>query len=61
MEKQFNTMYNIGKSRYVINYHDGVSQHKDGSPFFGIMIFRNKKIFNKARKELIAEGYKETN
>jgi len=34
---------NIGRSRYVVNYHDGEKMHKDGSPFYDIKIFRNRK------------------
>jgi hypothetical protein len=55
--KQYNVMYNIGKVKYVINYHDGVNTHKDGSPFFGIYCFSNKKLFQKKCKELDREGY----
>ena len=61
MEKQFNTMFNIGKAKYVINSHDGTATHKDGSPFFGVDIFKNKRLFNKKRKELLTNNYTETN
>ena len=57
--KTFNTMNNIGTAKYVVNYHDGVSTHKDGSPFFGIAIFRNKKKLNAFTKGLKAAGYVE--
>ena len=49
--------YNIGKVKYAINYHNGVSTYKDGSPFYGIMIFSNKKKFETAQKELVNQGY----
>ena len=45
--KIFNTNYNIGKAKYVINTHDGVKKHNDGSMFFDIHIFKNKKDFLK--------------
>ena len=61
MEKQFNTMYNVGRAKYVINHHDGKDTHKDGSPFFGIYTFRNKRKFEAKKKELIRAGYIETN
>ena len=48
---EYNVMYNIGKAKYVINYYTG-EKHKDGSKFFGIEIFKNKKDFNKCLKEL---------
>ena len=34
---------NIGKAKYVISYHDGVKKHNDGSDFYDIRIFSNKK------------------
>ena len=58
MEKDYNLMYNVGKAKYVINYHDGVSTHKDGSKFYGIITFSNKKEFDKRIKELEKLGYK---
>lgn len=57
MAKKFNTMYGIGKSKYVVNTHDGVQTHKDGSEFFGIKIFKNKKKFEQCQKELKQQGY----
>jgi hypothetical protein len=59
--KKFNLMYNIGKVKYVINYHNGIDKHKDGSNFFGIYTFRNKKKFDAKIKELKNEGYIQTN
>lgn len=58
--KQFNLQYNVGKAKYVINIHDGVSTHNDGSPFYGIEIFKNKRIFNARTKELLKGGYIES-
>jgi hypothetical protein len=55
--KLFNTMYNVGKAKYVINYYDGIKTHKDNSPFYDIEIFKNKKIFNNKIKELLSKGY----
>ena len=59
--KRFDTMYNVGRAKYVINYHNGSDKHSDGSDFFGINCFTNKAKFNKKRKELIKNGYIETN
>jgi hypothetical protein len=59
--KEFNLMYNIGKAKYVINMHDGIQTHKDGSKFFGIEIFSNKRKFNKRIKEYVEMGYTQTN
>ena len=40
--KNFYIRYNIGKSKYVVNYHNGERLHSDGSPFYDIEIFKNK-------------------
>ena len=55
--KTYNTMQNIGRAKYVINFHNGVKQHEDGSRFFDIHIFKNKKLFTKAINKLKKEGY----
>jgi hypothetical protein len=56
--KTFNLMYNVGKAKYVINYHNGIKKHKDDSPFYDIDIFKNKKYFNSFIKKLLLKGYK---
>jgi hypothetical protein len=40
---KINIQYNIGKAKYVVNYSDGTKQHPDGSEFFDIAVFKNKK------------------
>ena len=50
---------NIGKAKYTISYHDGIEKHKDGSPFFAIAIFKNKKKLNTFIKKLVLKGYTE--
>jgi hypothetical protein len=57
MHKQFNIMYNVGQTKYLINFHDGISTHEDGSPFFGVRICRNKTELNKCTNDLIQQGY----
>jgi hypothetical protein len=57
--KVFYTMDNIGKVKYTVNYHDGVDTHPDGSPFYGIHTFKNKKKYEAFKKELVRDGYKE--
>lgn len=59
--KRFNTMYNIGKVKYVINYHNGIDKHNDGSDFFGIYTFHNKRKFEAKIKALKNDGYIQTN
>lgn len=59
--KNFNLMYNIGKAKYVINYHNGEDTHNDGSPFYGIKPFKNKRKFNQEISRLKKQGYTQTN
>ena len=61
MEKQFYQQNNIGKAKYTISMYDGVQTHKDGSPFFGIAIFKNKKKLKAYIDTLLKEGYISTN
>lgn len=58
--KVFNMQYNIGKCRYVVNFHDGLKVHNDGSKFFDIAIFRNKRDLNIFLAELRNKGYIES-
>ena len=55
----FNVLYNIGKAKYVVNYHDGQKTHQDGSAFFDIAIFRNKRKLEAFVRELRKKGYVE--
>jgi hypothetical protein len=57
--KTFYRLDNVGKAKYTINFHDGIQIHKDGSPFFGIAIFKNKKKLKGFTDKLITEGYQE--
>ena len=56
-KKRYNTTSNVGKAKYVINFHDGKKTNKDGSDFFDIKIFKNKPDFENAEKELKSKGY----
>jgi len=58
--KTFNIQNNIGKAKYVVNFHDGVKRHKDGSNFFDVVIFRNKKSLTAYLSQLKKEGYAES-
>ena len=55
--KLFNTMQNVGKVKYLVNFHDGIKAHKDGSMFFDIRTFKNKKEFENFQTELKNDGY----
>lgn len=50
-------MQNVGTAKYVVNYHDGIKEHKDGSEFYDIAIFRNKKKMNSFVSKLRKDGY----
>lgn len=57
--KRFYTMNNVGKAKYVVNHHDGEKAHPDGSPFFDISIFTNKRKRNAFIRDLLKGGYQE--
>lgn len=59
MKKLFYTQDNIGKAKYTISYHDGIQTHNDGSPFYGIKTFTNKRKYDTAIRELLKDGYTE--
>jgi hypothetical protein len=58
-EKNYYQMNNVGKAKYTVSKHDGVQTHKDGSPFYDISIFKNKKKRDDYIKGLRADGYLE--
>lgn len=58
-EKTFNLMNGIGKSKYVVNFHDGKKAHKDGSAFYDIMTFKNKVDRDSFVAGLKKKGYRE--
>lgn len=55
----FFVQYNVGKSRYVVNHHDGRKTHSDGSPFYDVTIFSSKRKLDSFVKELRGRGYAE--
>ena len=57
-KKRYNVMHGVGKSKYVVNYHDGKKKHNDGSDFFDISTFKNKKDLAKKINDLHKGGYK---
>ena len=56
-KKRYNVMYGVGSSKYTVNFHNGKSKHKDGSDFFDIAIFKNKKDLAKKINDLTRQGY----
>lgn len=57
--KVYYWMFNVGKSRYSINFHNGNSTHRDGSPFFDLRIFSNRRKAEAFVKSLERDGYTE--
>ena len=57
--KKFYIQYGIGKAKYVVNFYDGKKKFEDGSEFYDIKIFRNKKMMEKFVNTLKKRGYKE--
>ncbi len=55
---KYNYMW-IGSGRWIVNFHDGVKTHPDGSDFYDVAIFRNKRKMSAFIKELTSKGYKE--
>jgi hypothetical protein len=60
--KVFNEMHHVGRrGNYLVNYHDGSKTHPDGSPFFDVQLFRNKRKKDQFVRALLRQGYKFTN
>lgn len=55
--KQYNVTSNVGTAKYVVNFHDGVKKHPDGSNFYDIAIFSNKRKMEKFIYGLVNDGY----
>lgn len=55
--KLYNINYNIGRVKYVVNFYDGIKKYKDGSNFYDIRLFSNKKKMNAFVSELLKDGY----
>ena len=56
-KKRYYQQDRVGSAKYVISYHDGKQKHKDGSDFFGIQTFKNKKDLAKFVNTLHKGGY----
>ena len=57
-EKNYYIQNNIGKAKYTISYFDGKTLNNDGSPFYGIKIFKNKVAFMRGIRDFEEQGYK---
>ena len=56
-KKRYYQQDRVGSAKYTISYHDGKKKHKDGSDFFDIQIFKNKKDLAKFVNTLHKGGY----
>lgn len=57
MPKTFRVEQNVGRVRHLVTFHDGAKQHQDGSPFFELRTFRNKRECARFVRTLKAQGY----
>jgi len=57
-EKLYFQRDNIGRAKYTVSKHNGTDTHKDGSPFYDIAIFKNKKKLANYIKKIEKDGYK---
>lgn len=56
--KKYYIQRGIGKVKYIVNFHDGEKKHKDGSEFFDVATFKNKKEMNVYIELLKLSNYK---
>jgi len=56
-KKRYYQQDKVGSSKYTISYHDGKKKHDDGSDFFDIQTFKNKKDLAKFVNALHKSGY----
>ena len=56
-KKRYREQHGVGKAKYTVSFHDGKKTHKDGSPFYDIKTFKNKKALDDFIKELEKKGY----
>ena len=59
LDKVYYFQYNVGSSKYVVNYHDGEKKHPDGSDFYDIFLTNNKRTLAKFVNDLKKQGYTE--
>ena len=58
-QKSFRIQMNIGRAKYCVSSHDGLQTHKDGSAFYGMEIFSNKRKMELYVGGLVKRGYTE--
>lgn len=54
----YDVMANVGTAKHVVNYHDGVKTHKDGSAFFDLSLPGTRAKRDAFIAELRTKGYR---
>lgn len=57
--KRYRLQYRIGRARYVVSFHDGRKRHPDGSAFWDIRIFGNRRVCQTFLRTLWETGFTE--
>lgn len=55
--KKYYIQFGVGTAKYLLNFHDGIKKHDDGSEFFDCRIFKNKKYLKRFVNLLKKAGY----
>lgn len=55
--KTYNVACNVGRVKYMVNYHNGFKKHKDGSKFYDMATFKSIKKLNEFTLKLMEQGY----
>jgi hypothetical protein len=55
----FYEQINVGSAKYLVSFHDGKKTHDDGSAFYDVKIFTNRRAKEKFILKLINIGYTE--
>ena len=55
--KRFHTQYGVAKTKYLVSFHNGIKKYSDGSDFFDVKIFKNKKKLKIFTDDLRNNGY----
>lgn len=59
MNKIYYITHNIGRAKYIVNFHDGVKTHRDGSPFYDIRICKTRRELVEFIQQLEEDHYHE--
>jgi hypothetical protein len=59
LKKVYRINPQIGATKHSVSFHNGEKTHKDGSPFFDLKTFKNKRLLTTFIKGLKPQGYTE--